>query len=261
MEYSREDKPASPHADSKQSANPPLREEPSTVHPPSSSSAPINGRAQAYTDYSHLTLEDMKDIHSISSPSFLPPGGGTGQESSDSGRNSNNQKEPPFVAKLHSILSNSAFDDIVSWLPHGRAWRVDQRAAFEEQVLPLYFRHGKYSSFMRQVNGWGFQRINQGPDYGGYYHEVSVQITTTESCHALFVRSDIYSLMIFIPSSHLPRLRKTSFRFESALSYHPQRPNHIWSTCMVCSSSFEVCRIWLQIFDDRSSHYHLHHNR
>lgn len=176
MENSREDMPGSPEDDnSKQPAHPPLREEASTLRPPSSP-ATNNEKVQAYTDYSHLNPGDMKETDGTSSPSFPPSGGGTDQESSDGGRNSNNHKEPPFVAKLHSILSNSAFDDIVSWLPHGRAWRVHQRRAFEEQVIPLYFRHGKYSSFMRQVNGWGFQRINQGPDYGGYYHEVSVQI-------------------------------------------------------------------------------------
>ena len=109
----------------------------------------------AYVDYSNVKPSDMReeddgDIH------VLPRA----------------KKEPTFIAKLHSILSNPAFEDIVSWLPHGRAWRVHQRRAFEEQVIPLYFRHGKYSSFMRQVNGWGFQRIYQGPDYNGYYHEV-----------------------------------------------------------------------------------------
>ena len=178
MENSREGTPASPEDDRKQPAHPPLREERSPARPISSSSTTTGGKVQAYTDYSHLNPEDIKNVDGICSPSFPSSGGGTDQESSDGGRNNNNNnnnKEPPFVAKLHSILSNSAFDDIVSWLPHGRAWRVHQRGAFEEQVIPLYFRHGKYSSFMRQVNGWGFQRINQGPDYGGYYLEVSVR--------------------------------------------------------------------------------------
>lgn len=59
------------------------------------------------------------------------------------------------------------------WLPHGRSWRILQQRAFEERVIPLYFRHGRYSSFARQVNGWGFRRITHGSDYNSYYHEVS----------------------------------------------------------------------------------------
>ncbi|GKY96794.1 hypothetical protein MPSEU_000638600 [Mayamaea pseudoterrestris] len=77
-----------------------------------------------------------------------------------------------FPMKLHTILSNSEFSDIISWLPHGRAWRILQHKAFEERVIPLFFRHGRYSSFARQVNGWGFKRISAGPDYNSYYHEL-----------------------------------------------------------------------------------------
>jgi hypothetical protein len=77
-----------------------------------------------------------------------------------------------FPMKLHAILSNPEFSNIVSWLPHGRAFRILQHKAFEEKVIPLYFRHGRYSSFARQVNGWGFKRIAHGPDYNSYYHEL-----------------------------------------------------------------------------------------
>lgn len=77
-----------------------------------------------------------------------------------------------FPMKLHSILSNPEFSSIICWLPHGRAWRILQHKAFEDKVIPHYFRHGRYSSFARQVNGWGFKRIASGPDYNSYYHEM-----------------------------------------------------------------------------------------
>ena len=64
-------------------------------------------------------------------------------------------KEPTFPAKLHMILSNSQFEDIVSWMPHGRSWRILKPDVFEDRVLPLFFCHCRLSSFMRQVNGWG----------------------------------------------------------------------------------------------------------
>jgi len=83
-----------------------------------------------------------------------------------------NSGSPTFPVKLHLILSNPEFEKIVAWLHHGRAWRILDHKALEEKVIPLYFRHGRYSSFARQINGWGFKRIVHGADYNAYYHEM-----------------------------------------------------------------------------------------
>jgi len=39
------------------------------------------------------------------------------------------------------------------------------------QVLPLHFRHNKLTSFQRQLNLYGFQRIAKGSEAGRYKHE------------------------------------------------------------------------------------------
>jgi hypothetical protein len=72
---------------------------------------------------------------------------------------SNGTKEPPFPLKLHQILSNPEHEECICWLPHGKSWRILKPSSFEQIVIPLYFRHAKYASFMRQVNGWGFKRV------------------------------------------------------------------------------------------------------
>jgi HSF-type DNA-binding len=80
-------------------------------------------------------------------------------------------KVPNFPAKMHAILSRADLHDVVSWMPHGRAWRVHKPKDFESRVIPLYFEHVKYSSFIRQANGWGFHRITvDSLDRNGYYH-------------------------------------------------------------------------------------------
>jgi len=43
---------------------------------------------------------------------------------------------------------------------------------FEVKIIPTYFEHQKFSSFIRQANGWGFRRITQGRDRNSYYHEL-----------------------------------------------------------------------------------------
>ena len=101
-------------------------------------------------------------ITSSAGTDAVEAGGSAGQSS----------KEPAFPVKLHRILSNPEFRHVITWLPHGRSWRVIKPKAFEEKVIPLYFRHAKYASFMRQVNGWGFKRMAQGSDHNSYYHEL-----------------------------------------------------------------------------------------
>lgn len=93
------------------------------------------------------------------------------KEDLESHRNATLNSKSSFPVKLHKILSNPEFCGIVSWLSHGRSWRIINREEFEQYVIPRYFRHSNLSSFMRQVNGWGFHRISQGSDRNSYYHE------------------------------------------------------------------------------------------
>jgi len=58
----------------------------------------------------------------------------------------------PFPVKLHSILSDSKWSNSITWLPHGKAWKIVNIALFEVEVLPRFFRSNKYQSFMRQVS-------------------------------------------------------------------------------------------------------------
>lgn len=67
---------------------------------------------------------------------------------------------PNFPAKMHSILSRQDLADIISWMPHGRSWRVLKPREFEVRVIPTYFEHAKFSSFIRQANGVRFNNLN-----------------------------------------------------------------------------------------------------
>lgn len=77
-----------------------------------------------------------------------------------------------FPARLHAMLSDEQHSHIISWMPHGRAWKVLNKDKFVDKVIPKYFGQSNYASFNRQLSGWGFKRLHQkGPDSGCYYHE------------------------------------------------------------------------------------------
>jgi hypothetical protein len=107
----------------------------------------------------------------------------------------------PFPLKLMEMLANKETQHILSWMPHGRAFKIFNQCQFVDVVLPIYFFNNiKYTSFnrcvnfvprpsfmflwlvsvfiqhfssnYRQLNLWGFKRLTKGQDNGAYYHEL-----------------------------------------------------------------------------------------
>lgn len=93
-----------------------------------------------------------------------------------------------FPVKLYAILAQKEFLDIITWMPHGRSWKVLKPNLFESLVMPLFFEYSNYHSFNRLVNAWSFRRISSGPDRGSYYHEVSVLVCCVDLFFVLHSR-------------------------------------------------------------------------
>lgn len=77
-----------------------------------------------------------------------------------------------FAQKVHHMLSgqNKEYEQWISWMPHGRAFKVHRPAEFEREICPVYFGHQRYSSFLRSLNNYGFKHISKGPDRNCKYH-------------------------------------------------------------------------------------------
>jgi hypothetical protein len=97
-----------------------------------------------------------------------------------SGNTARSIRAQKFPLKLYAILARPEFDNIITWMPHGRSWKVLKPNAFETLVMPLFFEYSNYHSFNRLVNAWSFRRFSSGPDRGSYYHEVSVLYEATD---------------------------------------------------------------------------------
>lgn len=88
-----------------------------------------------------------------------------------------------FPARLHQILSEPLYANIITWMPHGRAWRLLDKDRLISEVIPSFYVCKKYESFTRQLNGWGFKRLHQhGPDFGCYYHECFLRDIPAITC-------------------------------------------------------------------------------
>jgi len=85
--------------------------------------------------------------------------------------NISTQKTKTFPWKLHEMLElaeKEGFEEIVSWLPDAKSFKVYNPNIFVHKIMPKFFHQSKYKSFQRQLNLWGFERLTAGPGKGGY---------------------------------------------------------------------------------------------
>ncbi|KAL5730299.1 hypothetical protein ACHQM5_003138 [Ranunculus cassubicifolius] len=81
-----------------------------------------------------------------------------------SGENQKMMRSPaPFVLKTYEILEGYEDGDddpkrIVSWNKDGDGFVVWFPDEFAETLLPKYFKHNNFSSFIRQLNTYGFKK-------------------------------------------------------------------------------------------------------
>jgi len=119
-----------------------------------------NFHRHAYEDYGHVTERMFRKVTGTQSECRRQARGGV---------------VTPFPMKLHEMLDaveDEGLSSFVSWLPHGRALKVHDEDGFVALVLPQYFKQGKMASFRRQLNLYGFRRINSGSDSEAYFHEL-----------------------------------------------------------------------------------------
>ena len=59
---------------------------------------------------------------------------------------------PPFLTKTFEMVEDPSTDSIVSWSEARNSFIVWDSHDFSTQLLPRYFKHSNFSSFIRQLN-------------------------------------------------------------------------------------------------------------
>ncbi|KAH9460977.1 hypothetical protein Pst134EA_017285 [Puccinia striiformis f. sp. tritici] len=83
----------------------------------------------------------------------------------DKGRNTA-RPIPAFLTKLYTMVNDSSTDHLIKWnKPNGDSFFVVSSERFGRELLPKYFKHSNFGSFVRQLNMYGFHKVphlNQG---------------------------------------------------------------------------------------------------
>ena len=106
--------------------------------------------------------------------------------------NTNNTSKiaiPGFVSKLYRMVDESS-SNLIKWGSEGLTFVVTSPEDFSRQVLPLFFKHNNFSSFVRQLNMYGFHKVphlQQGSMASSAVG--NNEVTIWEFSHISFVRN------------------------------------------------------------------------
>ncbi|ODQ53083.1 hypothetical protein SAICODRAFT_38543, partial [Saitoella complicata NRRL Y-17804] len=66
---------------------------------------------------------------------------------------------PQFLNKLYNMVSDPSTSSLIKWSPTGLSFLVTRQEDFARDVLPRFFKHNNFSSFVRQLNMYGFHKV------------------------------------------------------------------------------------------------------
>ncbi|KAI5301602.1 hypothetical protein KEM56_001548 [Ascosphaera pollenicola] len=123
-----------------------------------------------------------------------------------------------FIHKLYSMLQDSSIQHLITWSSSNESFLMNPTSEFSK-VLSQYFKHTNISSFVRQLNMYGFHKVSD------VFHTGSPDSTMWEFKHGNgnFKKGDVASLReIKRRASRHTLIHRDSFSTTS----HKLNPNH-----------------------------------
>ncbi|XP_078445898.1 heat stress transcription factor B-2b-like isoform X1 [Wolffia australiana] len=65
----------------------------------------------------------------------------------------------PFLSKTYQLVDDPTVNDVISWNEDGSSFVIWRPPEFARDLLPKFFKHSNFSSFVRQLNTYGFRKL------------------------------------------------------------------------------------------------------
>ncbi|KAK0188456.1 HSF-type DNA-binding-domain-containing protein [Armillaria mellea] len=207
MDYSFFPSPPASSIDQPNQAYPPFPTSSSSSNTPTSTQQQQNGRESLSLNLSSLSvgsspaspapsLQRTERKRSFTSSTTPPPT----DDDQDQDMESSPTEGPPgsatigvlgkpmptnnFVTKLYQMISDPKSAHFIAWTELGTSFVVSNVGEFSRSILGSHFKHNNFSSFVRQLNMYGFHKINRTPRA----QRTSTDSQTWEFSHHKFLR-------------------------------------------------------------------------
>ena len=74
-------------------------------------------------------------------------------------RHNQHKTRPAFINKIWNMVNDEDNKDLIQWADDGRSFIVKNREVFVHEILPRYFKHSNFASFVRQLNMYGWHKV------------------------------------------------------------------------------------------------------
>ncbi|KAJ6485774.1 HSF-type DNA-binding-domain-containing protein [Mycena sanguinolenta] len=141
-----------------------------------------------------------------------------------------------FVTKLYQMITDAKSSHFISWTELGTSFVVSNVGEFSRSILGSHFKHNNFSSFVRQLNMYGFHKINRTPRA----QRTTSDAQTWEFSHHKFLRGR---------PDLLDEIKRKALEPDPALKHRVELPGEV--AAQLGAMREENQRMWEQLNSER----------